>query len=35
MKAHPLFMFGLGIATYWAAQHFFGLGVSGQGRVKG
>lgn len=35
MRAHPVFMFGLGLATYWAAQHFLGLGVSGRGKLSG
>lgn len=35
MRAHPIVMFALGVGTYWAAQHFLGLGVSGQGKLKG
>lgn len=32
---HPVIVFGAGMAAYWALQHFFGIGVSGQGKLKG
>lgn len=35
MRAHPILMIGLGAGLYWAAQHFMGIGVSGQGKLKG
>lgn len=35
MRAHPIIVFGLGMATYWAVQHFTGAGVSGRGKLSG
>jgi hypothetical protein len=35
MKAHPVFMFLLGFGSYWALQHFGGVGVSGRGKLAG
>lgn len=35
MRAHPVLVFLAGGAAYWAVQHFFGVGVTGRGKVSG
>ena len=35
MRAHPIIVFAAGAAAYWAVQHFFGVGVSGRGKLSG
>lgn len=33
---HPMFWgIVIGAAGYWGAQHFFGIGVSGRGKLSG
>jgi hypothetical protein len=30
MRAHPVFVFLLGFGSYWAMQHFLGIGNTGK-----